>query len=93
MSSNILTFRGKYYKYNEAVQINKTGLTIGSFESVWITDLAMSFILEQNMAKGHFDDTLLKGSYKDDGLAIFDRKMKITDIATWLDSFQQAINY
>ena len=52
MSSNILTFRGKYYKYNEAVQINKTGLTIGSFESGWITDFAMSFILEQNMAKG-----------------------------------------
>ena len=32
-SSNILTFRGKYYKYNRAVKIHKRGLTIEGFES------------------------------------------------------------
>ena len=34
MSSNTLTFRGKYYKYNGSVEVNKRGLTIGGFESV-----------------------------------------------------------
>ena len=43
--------------------------------------------------KGNFDNTLLKGIYRDDGLAIFNRKMKKKDVAQWLDSFQKAINH
>ena len=93
LTSNILTFRGKYYKYNGAVEINKRGLAIGYFESAWLTDLAMLFILEQSIVKEHFDDTLLKGIYRDDGQAIFDKKEKKKDVATWLDSFQKAIDF
>ena len=66
---------------------------IGGFESAWLADLTMAFLLEQNMVKGHFDDTLLKGIYRDNGLAIFNQKMKKKDIAQWLNSFQQALNY
>ena len=45
------------------------------------------------MVKGHFDNTLLKGIYRDDGIAIFNQKMKKKDVARWLNSFQQALNY
>ena len=68
-------------------------MTIGGFESAWLGDLAVPFILEQNMVKWHFDDTLQKGIYRDDGLTILNRKTKKKDVAMLLDSFQQAINY
>ena len=45
-SSNILTFRGKYYEYDGAVAINERDLTIGVFRSAWLADLAMAFLLE-----------------------------------------------
>ena len=51
-------------------------MTIGGFESAWLGDLAVPFILEQNMVKWHFDDTLQKGIYRDDGLTILNRKNK-----------------
>ena len=31
---------------------------------------------QKNMVKGQFDDTLIKGIYRDERLVIFDRKMK-----------------
>ena len=46
MSSNILTFRGKYYEYNGEVPIEKRDLTIGGFESAWLADLTMAFFIK-----------------------------------------------
>ena len=92
MSSNILTFQGKYYEYDGYVTVNKRVLTIGGYESTWLADLTMAFLLEQNMVKGYFNKTIINGIYRDDGFAIFNRRMKKKDVRKWLVSFQKALN-
>ena len=47
----------------------------------------MAFLLEQNMVKGHFKNTIINGIYRDDGFAIFNRRMKKKDVTNWLVSF------
>ena len=54
MSSNILKFRGKYYKYDGAVPINEGGLAIGGFEFAWLVDLTMAFLHEKKHGKREF---------------------------------------
>ena len=48
MSTTILTFCDKYYLYDGDLQIENRGLTIGGYESAWLADLAMAFLLDNS---------------------------------------------
>ena len=93
MTSTILSFRDKYYNYYGKVEAKKKGLIIGGFESAWLADLVMAFLLDQPMTNTHFDDTYFAGIYRDDGIIIFKREYSVKDIEAWLTIFQNAINY
>ena len=44
--SSILLFQDKYYEYAGEEDLNKKGLTIGEYESAWLSDTVGAFILE-----------------------------------------------
>jgi hypothetical protein len=48
MGNTLLTFIDKYYEYDGEQEIKDKGLTIGSYESVWLADLVAAFILENS---------------------------------------------
>ena len=66
MGNTLLTFMDKYYEYGGEVEVDKRGLTIGGYESAWLADLVVFYILE-NTTKC-FDKTIFKGIYRDDGI-------------------------
>eukprot|EP00957_Ditylum_brightwellii_P058270 4418350-Ditylum_brightwellii.AAC.1 len=70
MRSTLIQFQDKYYKYKGAAGASADkediGLAIGGFESVWLADLVVSYLLE--MTEDHFTKTITKGIYRDDGL-------------------------
>ena len=53
----------------------------------------MAFLLEQNMIKDYFDDTIFNQVYQDDRLAIFNWKICKEYVAQYLYRFQQALSY
>jgi hypothetical protein len=42
-------------------------LTLGEYESAWLADLVVAFILENSRL---FDDAVYDGIYRDDGLVL-----------------------
>ena len=67
MGNTLITFIDKYYEYGGSESINERGLTIGGYESAWLADLVVSFILDNT--KDLFDNTTLHyGIYRDDGI-------------------------
>jgi hypothetical protein len=48
MMNTILTFVNKYYLYDGDCPADMMGLTIGGYESTWLADLAMSYLLNKN---------------------------------------------
>ena len=77
MTSTILTFKDKYYVCNGKVQALHKGLTIGGYESAWLADLAMSYLLDKHMTNAHFNNTIFAGIYRDDGIIILNSKFTI----------------
>ena len=63
MTLTILSFKDEFYKYNGKVEVRKKVLTIGGFESAWLADLVMTFLLDQPMANTHFNDIHFTGIY------------------------------
>ena len=50
--------------------VEDRGLTIGGYESAWLADLAMAFLLE-TINQNKFNKTKYFGIYCDDGIAVF----------------------
>jgi len=46
MGNTLLTFVDKYYEYGGDESVEERGLTIGGYESAWLADLVMAYILE-----------------------------------------------
>ena len=91
MSSTLITFKNKYYMYDGDKSLDDKGLTIGGYESAWLADLAMSFLLDT------IDQSLIEplnyfGIYRDDGLAIFPGIKSAHEIDNWLTEFQNSVN-
>jgi len=63
MGSTFLTFT------NGNVEVDNRGLTIGGYESAWLADLVIAYILDE--LEHLFHDSIFYGSYRDDGLCIF----------------------
>jgi hypothetical protein len=64
---------------------------VAGYESAWLADLAMAFLLEM-MDQNVFDKTKYFGIYCDDGIAIFPGVWTQTEVADWFLTFQGAIN-
>ena len=87
-----MAFAGKYYEYDGKTAVTNKGLTIGGYESAWLADLAIAFLLEQRLIRDHFKMCTYFGIYRDDGIAVIPRKMVKAEMSAWLESFQTAIN-
>ena len=90
MSTTILTFCENYYLYDGDLEIENRGLTIRGYESAWLADLAMSFLLDNS--KDIIQNTIYFGMYRDDGIGIFDGDVNIKKASWWLKSFQKRVN-
>lgn len=90
MSKTLLTFIDKFYEYGGDMNDDDRGLTIGGYESAWLADLVVSYLLENS--SGVFRTSKFKGIYRDDGIVIFNGKWMKSDIDLWLHRFQKKID-
>ena len=91
MSNTLLQFQDKYYEYRGNVEPDQRGCTIGGYESAWLTDLVMNYILDKEEEKAMKSQKFFK-TYRDDGLSIFNGKMDVKDLENWLKEFQGRVN-
>jgi len=91
MCTTLIQFCGVYYLYDGDKEVEDKGLTIGGYESAWLADLAMAFLLE-TMDQRVLDETKYFGIYRDDGLAVFPGTWTQKETADWLSKFQSSIN-
>jgi hypothetical protein len=91
MNTTLIQFCGVYYLYDGDLAVEDRGLTIGGYESAYLADMAMAFLLE-TMDQSVFDVTKYFGIYRDDGLAVFPGAWTINDMDDWRTKFQGAIN-
>jgi hypothetical protein len=90
MGNTLLTFVDKYYEYGGNLDIEDRGLTIGGYESAWLTDLCMAYIMDNS--RDILDDLIYDGIYRDDGIAVFKGSKTTGEIANWLSTFQNGVN-
>jgi hypothetical protein len=90
MGNTLLTFVDKYYEYGGNLDIEDRGLTIGGYESAWLTDLCMAYIMDNS--RDILDDLIYDGIYRDDGIAVFKGSKTTGEIANWLSTFQNRVN-
>ena len=76
MGHTLLKFRGDYFEYGEAENIDEKGLTIGGYESAWLADLVASYVLEKFSC--HFRDARFFGIYRDDGFVVLSYEGSLT---------------
>eukprot|EP00957_Ditylum_brightwellii_P209348 15361291-Ditylum_brightwellii.AAC.1 len=88
----------RYFSYREAagekeneIDEDNTGLTIGSFESAFCTNLCATYIFETR--ERCFCHTKFKDIYRNDGLVIFLGKLTQLDLAKWLKEFQCKVDF
>jgi hypothetical protein len=91
MNTTLIQFYGVYYLYDGDKEVEDRGLTIGGYESAWLADLAMAFLLEMIDQKV-LDETKYFGIYRDDGIAVFPGTWMQTEVEGWLLAFQTTIN-
>ena len=91
MNTTILTFDGNYYLYDGDKKVEERGLTIGGYESAWLADLAMAFLLE-TIDQSILEELKYFGIYRDDGIGIFNGTVTQAQVDTWLNRFQDSVN-
>ena len=91
MNTTLIQFCGVYYLYDGDKEVEDRGLTIGGYESAWLADLAMAFLLE-TFDQSVIDETKYFGIYRDDGIAAFPGTWTQAEIGDWLSVFQGAVN-
>jgi predicted lipase len=64
---------------------------IGGYESTWLADLAMAFLLEM-INQNVLNKTKYFGINRNDGIAVFPGTWMQTEVEDWLLTFQRAIN-
>jgi hypothetical protein len=91
MDTTLIQFCGAYYLYDGDCQVEDKGLTIGGYESAWLADLTMAYLLE-DMDQEAIRETKYFGIYRDDGLAVFPGILTQPELNEWLLKFQEGIN-
>ena len=82
MSYTIISFDGEYYEYHRWER-EEQGLAIGGYESAFLADLVASYLFEKS--KPIFRLKIYHVIYQDDGLVVFKRKKKASQIKDWLE--------
>ena len=60
MANTLINFQDLYYKYGgDEVDVEDKGITIGGYESIWLANLVVAFILEN--LDDIFDDAQFSG--------------------------------
>jgi hypothetical protein len=91
MENTLLTSQDQYYIYDGDQSLDEKGLTIGGYESAWPADLVAAYILAE-VDEELFSDATFFGMYRDDGLVVFKSKKTKTQVHTWLNDFQLAVD-
>ena len=90
MSNQLFVFLNKFYKYGQNNKPDERPLTIGGYESAWLADLVVSFIIDN--LQEFFIATRYHGIYRDDGIVFFDGKWNNEELTKWLEDFQTKVN-
>jgi len=78
MGNTLVSFQDQYYEYGGDADQDNRGLTIGGFESGFLSDLLASFLLDK--LNFLFNDSIFHGLYRDDGIIIFNGNRSIGDL-------------
>ena len=90
MKNTLVSFTDKYYEYGGDMDGEKRGLTIGGYESAWLADLVVAYLLKQT--ENLFEDFIYHGIYRDDGFLILKGIKTKREMNEWLLKFQEEIN-
>ena len=90
MSSTYLVFQDHYYEYDGDQKPEDRGLTIGGYESAWLSDVVGAFIFDMNA--DNFVDMNYHKIYRDDGLGIFKGIKSYNQVTEWRNKFQERVN-
>ena len=99
MKTTLVRYEDKYYNYkgvvggesgNEEQNEDENGLAIGAYEAAFCADVSAAYIYEKS-------EKLLKklryaGSYRNDGLAIFNHRLSTKQAIHWLRRFQLQVD-
>ena len=91
MTNTLIMFQDQYYLYDGDLKPEERGLTIGGYESAWLADLVMSYLLEATY-DSLYNPMHYFGMYRDDGLAVFKGQRSTKEIQEWLHAFQSDVN-
>jgi hypothetical protein len=90
MENTLLTFVNKYYEYDGDLDVEGRGLTIGGYESAWLADLCMAYVMDNS--RDILDDLVYDGIYRDNGIVVFKGLKTTSKVASWLGIFQGRVN-
>jgi hypothetical protein len=90
IGNTLLTFVDKYYDNSGDLDIEDKGLTIGGYESAWLADLCMAYVMD--ISRDILDNLIYDGIYKDDRIAVFTGSKTTGKIVNWLNTFQNRVN-
>ena len=89
MANTMITFSQKYWEYGGS-DMEKKGLTIGGFESIFLADPVTAFILENS--EDLFGNSIYSKIYRNNGIKV-DLGIQTTDkICDWFEIFQTRLN-
>ena len=76
MSNTLIDFDGQYYEYDGGKEMNERGLTICGYESAYLADMVIAYILViiEDESCSLFPKLDYFKIYRDDGLALFKGK-------------------
>ncbi len=69
MGNALLTSVDKYYKYGGDLNVEDRGLTIGGYESAWLADLCMAYVMDNS--RDILDKLVYDGINRDNGIVVF----------------------
>ena len=81
MSTQIVQFNGTYYKYIGNDEQDPS-LTIGGYESAFLSDLLVAFVFKVINPKLFVGNFILNEIYRDDGILVTERKWDIDRFIT-----------
>jgi hypothetical protein len=91
MGNTIVSFLDKYYKYGVDPDPDRRGLTIGGFESAFLTNLKASYILDKlrHIWERH---VRFLGTYCNDKIIVFNGQKSNEWLLNWLRIFQGEVD-
>eukprot|EP00957_Ditylum_brightwellii_P172810 13155759-Ditylum_brightwellii.AAC.1 len=89
MKSTLIWHKDEYFNYKGVVGENKNdndedenGLAIGAYEAAFCADVGATYVYEMN--RKILDKLCFAGTYRDNGLTIFNRHLSLRQAIHWL---------